>query len=159
MMDFLYNIVVIVHVVFGAVLFMFSGIMQLVVGPAMSHFQMSPEKKSAQQVLQKRAQRSMHVAIVVMSLTALYLLHSRWGMIQSSNLLIVKVIFGAFALIMANILHFGVRFKRMKLQKSENPEDKLKLDRLKKKIWAIEKIILYSAATAFILGVVFNHLH
>ena len=157
-MEYLNNIVIIIHIIFGAVLFMFSGIMQLVVGPAMSVVKMGPEKKLAQQVLQKRAQRSMHVAILVMTITALYLLHARWGMIVSSHLFILKVTWGAFALIMANILHFGIRFKRMKLQKSEDPLDQAKLERLKKKVWAIEKVILVSAVLAFVLGVVFNHL-
>jgi hypothetical protein len=148
------SIIVSLHVIVGAVLFMFSGIMQLVVGPAVKLLPESEHKAVALKQLQGRAQPAMGIAIVLQILTAGHLVHSRWDTIVNVPWMSVKAAFGTLALTLAAILHFYIRYRKKSLAKNGRKEDAAKLS---KTAFIMEKIVLISAVTTFIMGVLFNH--
>lgn len=153
-METLDNVVLFLHIVFGAAFATAVLLMQLVVGPAMSKLSPGEEKQNASKVIQKRAQRAIDVVIVVMTVTAIYLAITRWDIIVGEHLLHIKITFGITALIVANLLHFYFRGKKNRLKAAGKEEAFLALSR---KTLFLEKFVLISVPAAFLLGVTFNH--
>ncbi len=148
------NLIVVTHIVCGAVLFMTAIIMQLVTGPALSRTDDGEGKRSAQEYIQKRWMPFVDGVIILLTLTALYLIATRMEMIGASLLLTVKVTLGATVLTLANLMHFYWRNKKRSLKESGD-DDAFK--NLSKQTAIYEKMILTLAPLTFLLGVIFNH--
>ncbi len=154
-MDGFYGIVLLIHVLTGAIFVMTLVIMQIVVGPAMGKVPASEGKTAAQGVIQKRWVPVIDAAIIIQSVTALIILIERWDMIAASPLLHVKITFGIIALVLANLLHFYWRGKKQKLKREGKTEEFKKLNQL---TMFLEKAALVFAVATFVLAVSFNHL-
>ncbi len=149
------SFIVLIHVIVGAVFAIGVAFMQTITGPAMSRIPAGEDKMKAAAIIQGRAQPAMDTAIIVQSLTAIYLLVTRWDMIGASVFFLVKISFGIIALVTANLLHFHWRGKKRRL-KAAGKTDEFK--NLSARTLKFEKLVLVTAPLAFILGVVFNHL-
>lgn len=124
----------------------------------MSKIKSAQDKQEAMAVIRKRAEPVMKSAILIMSISALYLIHSRWALIQASWVMSIKVLLGGSALIFANTLHFYLRKRKMKLQKSNSPQDERTLKKIQTLSQVMEKTVLIGAVSAYLLGVAYNHL-
>jgi len=139
----------------GTILVMTLVLMQLVVAPAMSKISNGEEKQLAAGVIQGRWHPVVDAAIIVQSLTAVYLMVTRWELIGQEHILHVKVTFGITALVMANLLHFYYRGKKRRLKTAGEME---RLAVLSKRTATMEKVTLVTAAVTWLLAVTFNHL-
>ncbi|VAX21921.1 hypothetical protein MNBD_NITROSPINAE03-48 [hydrothermal vent metagenome] len=149
------SFMVFLHVVVGAIFAITVTVVQLVVGPAMARIPAGEGKLRAVAVIQGRAARAMDIAIILQSLTAIYLLITRWEMISASSYLHVKISLGIIALVTANLLHFYWRGKKQRL-KAEGKMDEFKA--LAGRTLFFEKVVLVTAPATFLMGVAFNHL-
>ena len=156
-MEYLDRIILIMHIFLGAMLFMLAGIMQLIVGPIIGKIENSDDRNKASGVIKRRVEPLIRTIIIMMTLSALYLLYSRWANIGTSSLIWVKIIFGGTALIFANLLHFYFRPIKMNLKISEQNEDVAKLNKLNKVTFYMEKVVLAGSVFAFFMGVLYNH--
>ncbi|VAX20608.1 hypothetical protein MNBD_NITROSPINAE04-2543 [hydrothermal vent metagenome] len=147
--------IVFLHVVVGAIFAITVTVVQLVVAPAMKQIPAGEGKLKAVAVIQGRAARAMDIAIILQSLTAVYLLITRWEMISASAYLHVKISLGIIALVTANLLHFYWRGKKARL-KAEGKMDEFKA--LAGRTLFFEKVVLVTAPATFLMGVAFNHL-
>lgn len=149
------SFILFLHVVVGAIFAITVTVVQLVVGPAMSKIPAGADKLKAVAVIQGRARPAMDIAIILQTLTATYLLITRWDMIGGSVYLHIKVSLGIIALVMANLLHFYWRGKKVRL-KAEGKIEQFKA--LAARTLSFEKVVLVTAPAAFLMGVAFNHL-
>ena len=147
--------IVFIHILAGTILVSMSSIMQLIVGPAISHLSEGADKKQVNEKLKNKRNPIMDTAIIIQIVTALYLLHSRVNMILSEPIMIVKAVSGIIALSLAFSAHFYFRNKKIKLQQAGFTEE---FKSLNEKTRIIEKLVLVFAMLAFILGVYFNHM-
>lgn len=154
-METIDSFILFLHIVVGAIFAITVMVVQLVVGPAMSRIPAGDDKQKAAAVIQNRARRAMDVAIILQSLTATYLLITRWDMIGASVYLHIKVSLGIITLVIANLLHFYWRGKKLRL-KAEEKMDEFKA--LAARTLTFEKVILVTAPATFLMGVAFNHL-
>jgi len=151
---YLNDIAVFAHVISGTILVMTLVIMQLVIGPAMARLTNGDEKKSAVSVIQRRWHPVVDAVIIVQSVTALYFLVTRWQIIGTTPILHFKVTFGIIALVCANALHFYYRGFKRRLSATGQKE---RLARINKLTRYMEKVVLVTGVSAFLLGVIFNH--
>ncbi len=149
------SFILFLHVIAGAIFAITVTVVQLVVGPAMKQIPAGAEKLKAVAILQGRVQPAMDTAIILQSLTAIYLLITRWEMISASAYLHVKISMGIIALVTANLLHFYWRGKKVRL-KAEGKMDQFKA--LAGRTLFFEKVVLVTAPATFLMGVAFNHL-
>ncbi|HEB71518.1 MAG TPA: hypothetical protein ENI77_02740 [Nitrospirae bacterium] len=149
------SFILFLHVIAGAIFAITVTVVQLVVGPAMKQIPAGAEKLKAVAILQGRVQPAMDTAIILQSLTAIYLLITRWEMISASAYLHVKISMGIIALVTANLLHFYWRGKKVRL-KAEGKMDQFKA--LAGRTLLFEKVVLVTAPATFLMGVAFNHL-
>jgi len=149
------SFILFLHVVVGAIFAITVTVVQLVVGPAMKQIPAGAEKLKAVAILQGRVQPAMDTAIILQSLTAIYLLITRWEVISASAYLHVKISLGIIALVTANLLHFYWRGKKVRL-KAEGKMDQFKA--LAGRTLLFEKVVLVTAPATFLMGVAFNHL-
>lgn len=148
------NIVVVVHIIAGAVLAVVAMVMQLGVGPTLQRIPQSAEKETAVTFMKGRIQKAQDVAIILVWVTVGHLAHSRWEMIVDSPLLMTKIAFGSAALITATIMHFVVRGTKERLKRDGKMDAFRSLTR---RAAPFEKIVLIGAPTAFVLGVYLGH--
>lgn len=148
------DIAVFAHIIAGTILVMTLVIMQLVIGPAMAKLPNGAEKKSVMAIIQGRWHPVVDAVIIVQSVTALYFLATRWQIIGTTPILHFKVTFGIIALACANILHFYYRGLKRKLSATGQKERLKSTNQLTR---YMEKVVLVTGGSAFLLGVIFNH--
>ena len=153
-MENLMGTMVFLHVLFGVVLAMTLIIMQLVINPALANIPAGADKQNFAAVVQKRWHPVVDIAIIVLTLTALFFLHARWAEIIASSILPIKAITGIIALSCANLLHFYYRGKKRKLKAAGETEKLAKATALTTKL---EKVALIFGATTFLLALFYNH--
>ncbi len=146
--------IVSLHVIVGITFAVTVLLMQAVVGPAMSRLQAGDAKQKAVSIIQGRAQPAMDSAIIIQSITSIYLIHSRWEMIGASMLLSVKVVIGVAVLILASLLHFYWRGKKRRLKARGETG---KFQALSSRTLFLEKFVPAGAWLAVVMGVVVNH--
>jgi len=149
------SFIVFLHIVVGAIFAITVTVVQLVVGPAMARIPAGDDKLKAAAVIQGRARPAMDIAIILQTLTAIYLLVTRWDMIGASVYLHIKISLGIIALVIANLLHFYWRGKKVRL-KAEGRIEEFKA--LAGRALLFEKVVLVTAPATFLMGVAFNHL-
>lgn len=154
-METIDTLLLFIHIAFGAVFAVTVTLMQTTVGPAMSRIPAGDEKAQAVGILQSRAHRAMDIVIIVMTITALYLIVARWEIIGASVWLMIKITFGVITLAIANLLHFYWRGKKKKLKSARRQDEFTALSR---KTLMFEKVVLMGAPITFLMGVAFNHL-
>ena len=147
------QIIVFIHVIAGVTLVAFSSISQLVIGPAVRLLPAGSDKEKLQAALKKRRRPIVDSAIVIQLATAVYLLLTRTEMILNSHLFLTKAFAGFSALLLASFVHFILPF--IKKRATVNPDKPSRLQAITP--W-LEKTVLVGAATAFLLGVLYNHL-
>jgi len=148
------EVVVFIHVICGAAFVVTMAMMQLVVGPAMSRLPASEDKLKVVAVIQGRAQPAMDIVIIILIVTAAYLVTSKWALVAANHWLHIKLSFGAFALTLAALLHFYWRGKKKRL-KTEGLTEQFQA--LSKRTMTLEKVVLVTAWITFLMGVAFNH--
>jgi hypothetical protein len=149
------SFILFVHIVVGAIFAITVTVVQTVVGPAMSKIPAGDDKLKAVAIIQSRARPAMDIAIILQTLTAIYLLITRWDMIGDSVYMHIKVSLGIIALVIANLLHFYWRGKKMRLKAEEKTDQ---FNKLAARMLQFEKVILFTAPIVFLMGVAFNHL-
>ena len=154
-MESLDSFILFLHIVVGAFFVVNVVTILTVIGPAMSKIPAGEDKLKAGKIVQGRAQPAMDTAIIIQTLTVIYLAFTRWDVIIASEWMMVKVTFGVIALTLANLLHFYWRGQKRKLKADGKMEQ---FTALNSRTLFLEKIVLVTAATAFLLGVAFNHL-
>ncbi len=150
-----FSFILTAHIIGGAMLAMTLVIMQLVILPGIGKISEAKEKKVMVSMIQGRWHPVIDVVIIIMILSGIYLLITRWSMIGASHWLHVKVSFGFFALASAASLHFY--FKQLKKKLAANGETE-RLKKIQRRTLIIEKITLVSAAITFLMGIFFSHL-
>ena len=130
-------------------------IMQLVVGPALGKLSAGPEKDAALAVIQGRWRPVIDTTIVILTITALYLLITKWGLIAFNPLLLVKISFGLMTLFLANLLHFYFRGVKRRLTAKGKTDSLADINRL---TLIMERVALVTGAITFLLGLTFNHI-
>jgi len=153
-METIDSLILVAHIVCGAALFMTTIIMQLVMTNVMKRVPMSDGKMAAQNFIKTRWKPVVNGVIIVMTLSAFYLLSTRWYMISVTPLLHAKIFFGGLTLLLANLLHFYWPGKKRRLEKRGETAAVI---RLSARTAIYEKVVLVGAATTFLLGVIFNH--
>ncbi|MBI5179332.1 MAG: hypothetical protein HZA04_08775 [Nitrospinae bacterium] len=153
-MDTLMSIVIFFHVIAATMFAMTLIIMQLVVSPALAKIPGGPEKEAASAVIQNRWHPIVDTVIIILDITGLILLLTRWHLIGTNIILHVKVTFGIIALLCANLLHFYYRGYKRKLKAQGNVERLAAINRLTE---ILEKTALITGVLAFISGITFNH--
>ena len=153
-MEIFNALILFIHIAFGAVLAVTVMLMQTTVGPAMAKIPAGDEKTEAVAILQSRAHKAMDIVIIVMTITALYLIVARWEMIGASVWLMVKITFGIITLTVANLLHFYWKGKKKRLKQEGRTEE---FTALSAKTMMFEKIVLVGAPITFLMGIAFNH--
>ncbi|MDH5637252.1 MAG: hypothetical protein OEZ04_02040 [Nitrospinota bacterium] len=148
------SLVTTIHVLGGATFAVTATLMQTVVGPAMARIPAGAPKAEAAGVIQSRARLAMDIIIVIQSVTAVYLLFTRWEMISASGWLMAKITFGAVALTMALLLHFYWRGKKARLKAAG---ETVRFEALSSWTLKMEKVVLVAAPAAFIMGVILGH--
>jgi hypothetical protein len=153
-MESIYGLVVFIHVICASALTLTLIIMQLVIGPALEQLPDGEQKQAVTSVIQGRWHPVVDVVILLLTLTALYLLVAQWRLIGTTPILHIKVTFGIITLVCVNGLHFYFRGFKRKLKaegKIERLKDITRLTRL------MEKTALIFGPLTFLVGVLFNH--
>ncbi len=153
-METLDSFILVTHIIFGAAFVFTMAAIQIVTGPALSKISPGQEKQKAARIVQTRAAPAMDFAIIVMDMTAAYLLYSRWDEIGAALWLHIKTTFGFTALLIANLLHFYWRSKKKRL-KAEGADEAF--SKLSRRTLLLEKVVLTCAAITFLMGVTYNH--
>lgn len=130
-------------------------IMQNVTTKIMQMIPPGPLKKEVDEFLERGWRRVMTVFIILMIVTALYMIHAHLAMILSHKLYIVKAITGSVAIIAVALNHFYFRFAKKK--NAANESEKRKINILKKVSSTLEKTAMYFAVFTAILAVVIKH--
>lgn len=149
------ELVVFLHIICGTILVITLLIMQLAIGPALAKIPGGKEKKDALAVIHRRWRPVVDIAIIILTLSALYLLFTRWIMIVSMPLFYIKLPFAVITLFLANALHFYYRRVKQKLIAQGKKE---RLDNVNRLTMMMERIALVTGTITFLLGISFNHL-
>ncbi|MDH5508789.1 MAG: hypothetical protein OEZ32_00350 [Nitrospinota bacterium] len=149
------SLVTTLHILGGAAFAVTVALMQTVLGPAMARIPAGERKTEAVAIIQGRARLAMDIVIVIQSLTAAYLLLTRWEMISASLWLMTKISIGTVALATALLLHFYWRGKKARLKAAGEAQ---RFEALSSWTLKMEGVVLAAAPTAFIMGVILGHL-
>ena len=148
------HIIFITHALAGAAFGVMVLVMQTVINPAMAKIPAGEPKNQAGAIVVGRARLAVDILIVGQTITAFYLLATRWSLIGGHPWLMAKVALGGTALALANLLHFYWRGKKMRLKAAGKTEEFAALAAFTMRL---EKIVLIAVPGAWIMGVIWSH--
>ncbi|MFW2331539.1 MAG: hypothetical protein ACN4E2_04510 [Nitrospinota bacterium] len=148
------TLVILVHIFFGTAFLFTMIVTQLVIKDIMGLFPESEKKESAKKIMGRRIRGSMDATIIIMTITALYFLHSRLDLLFASNILFVKALVGGSALLIALFLHFVLRPIKVRAIASGNKNRMMVLNKLAPRL---ERTAMFFAFITVLLAIYFNH--
>jgi len=149
------EIFTVLHIIAGAFFAMNMIIMQNVTTRIMQMIPPGSLKKDVDNFLEKGWRRVMTVFIILMIITALYMIHANLTMILTHKLYILKAITGSIAIIAVASNHFYFRFAKKK--KAKNASEEKRIDTLKKISGILEKTAMYFAVFTALLAIFIKH--
>lgn len=149
------GLIIFIHLVSATILVMTLVLMQLVIGPAISKIPDANHRRLAQDVIKGRWHPVVDAVIIILSVTGLFMLVTRWRLIGADQLLHVKVTLGIITLACANLLHFYYRGLKRRLASGNETERLASINRLTIRL---EKVTLVTGIITFLLAITFNHL-
>ncbi len=147
---------ILLHIVASSLFTMNVLIMQIVVARILQRIPAGDLRRKINSHLDVTWRRWMGVIILVLALTAFFLLYTRWEMIWNSPYYFWKALTGTFTITLALSNHFVFRYWKKKRMLAAGEDERVKKGYQRTSRW-IEKATLAGALLTYVMAILFHH--